>query len=138
MAVGCLYLAGLFTLHAGIVMEPYLQGVTSSNVWVMVECDLVMIRPWWLSMARRQSMGLGARSVYEVATNGKTYVHRVLLRGLKPSTRYHYQVSHDGEVTKDTSFFQRPSGNAIYVCVYLRFSVDGTSSGSSGGVVVKP
>ncbi len=103
MAVGCLYLAGLFTLHAGIVMEPYLQGVTSSNVWVMVECDsddkAVVVE-----YGETAEYGARARSVYEVATNGKTYVHRVLLRGLKPSTRYHYRVSHDGEVTKDTSF----------------------------------
>lgn len=87
---------------AGFVMSPYLQGVTSGTVYVMVECttrDSVTIQ---YGPDANYSRSAAAQSI--VQTTGRTYVHSILLQGLSPGTTYHYRARQSGLYSPDSHF----------------------------------
>jgi predicted phosphodiesterase len=78
--------------QAKILMTPYLQSVTTSSVYVLVECDSQ--DTVWVDYGRTMAYGRTAIASAVSVTDAKvpTYVHKILLKGLKPNTGYYYQV----------------------------------------------
>jgi len=89
---------------SGFVMDPYLQGLSATSVFVLVEStttDTVTVQfSGDLSYAR------SARTCQVTATTAAppTYVHRILLDSLSPGTAYHYRALQDGDVSAEESF----------------------------------
>lgn len=86
----------LFTniISAKVLMKPYLQGLSSNGVIVMVETDSkdkvkisFEIKSQNLDFQEAES-----DNFKETDANPKTYVHRVNLKGLKANTRYVYNL----------------------------------------------
>lgn len=79
-------------LHSGsdIIMPPYLQGVTPRSIYVMVESKTS--DPLTVDYGETVAFGNHASTHSVETTTEDTYVHRILLTGLKPNMCYHYQV----------------------------------------------
>jgi predicted phosphodiesterase len=80
------------TGHGKILMTPWLQSVTTSSIYILVECDkkdTVII-----SYGQSPSYGFKARTANISSTTASpaTYVHKVLLKGLSPNTTYYYKA----------------------------------------------
>jgi hypothetical protein len=91
-----------FSPAAGIVIPPYLQGVTSGSVYVMVECttqDSVTIQ-----YGPDANYGWSAATGGIAQTTGGTYVHSILIQGLSPNTTYHYRARQAGLTSPDSHF----------------------------------
>jgi predicted phosphodiesterase len=78
--------------QAKILMTPYLQSVTTNSVYVLVECDTK--DTVWVDYGRTAAYGRSAMASIVSVTDAKvpTYVHKVLLTGLKPNNGYYYQA----------------------------------------------
>lgn len=86
-----LFLIGIGA-QAKILMTPYLQNVTTNSVYVLVECDTK--DTVWVDYGRLMAYGRTATASVISETSAKipTYVHKILLTGLKPNNGYYYQV----------------------------------------------
>ncbi|MCX6305789.1 MAG: metallophosphoesterase [Bacteroidetes bacterium] len=89
---------------AKIVMTPYLQSVTQTSVYVLVECD--NSAQVTVMYGLTPEYGLMARTEIAEATTAKrtTYVHKVLLQGLMPGSRYYYQATQGKSISKVAAF----------------------------------
>jgi hypothetical protein len=68
----------------------YLQAVTSNSVYVMAESQETV--PLRVDYKPAGSQGNSAFTTSTRATTGGTYIHRILLTGLKPDTTYCYRL----------------------------------------------
>jgi len=89
---------------AGFVMDPYLQGLSTTSVFVLVEStttDTVTVQ-----FSADLSLTRSARTCGIMATTASpaTYVHRILLDSLSPGTAYQYRALQDGDVSAEKSF----------------------------------
>ena len=87
---------------AGLLMSPYLQALTPTSVYVMVESssqDTVTVR-----YGADTTYGMFARTESIVGTTGSTYVHRILVQGLSPTTLYHYCAGQGNIYSADSHF----------------------------------
>ena len=91
-------------LFAGIIMTPYLQAVTPTSVYVLIECDNADTVSVHFGLTKE--FGMTARTGIIAMTKARpsTFVHKVLLQGLTPSTRYHYFASQGESVTREAAF----------------------------------
>lgn len=85
------------TLNAKVLMKPYLQGLHSEGVTVMVETDSkekVTIQYNQISLKKDNSNLKKAETENIKETDSKiiTYVHRVVIKGLIPNTKYDYSM----------------------------------------------
>lgn len=78
--------------QAKILMTPYLQAVTTHSVYVLVECDTK--DTVWVEYGRSAAYGRTATASIISVTSAKvpTYIHKILLTGLKPNSTYYYQA----------------------------------------------
>jgi hypothetical protein len=88
-----------------IVTGPYLQNVTPCSIVIMWETDT--------SEEGRVDYGESDRFGNSIPSRGKdnekgTYIHEVILEGLRPGTLYHYQVSAGGGDGQNGSFRTAP------------------------------
>jgi len=91
--------------QAATVMSPYLQAVTATSIYVLVECDSTDAVK--VEYGPTDAYGAVAATEKAVATDGsnpQTYVHNIKLTGLQLNTVYHYRVSQGGEPTADQTF----------------------------------
>jgi len=85
----------LFIVFAGystIIMKPYLQAVTTTSIYVMVECDnrnTVVVK-----YGPSDTYGDMAKTEFIATTTASpvTYIHKIKLQGLSAGTRYFYQA----------------------------------------------
>jgi hypothetical protein len=103
-----LLLLSLITLnlHAGISMQPYLMGVTSNSVYVLVECtttNTVTVNYGFSTL-----YGMSATSQFYTATLNSTYVHKIKLTGLLPDSVYHFQAVQLTSTSSDSYFRTAP------------------------------
>lgn len=75
-----------------ILMKPYLQAVTTTSIYVMVECsspDVVSV-----NFGLTQFYGFSAKTEIITTTTASpgTYVHKVKLTGLTADTKYFYEA----------------------------------------------
>ena len=95
-----------FNLHASISMQPYLMGVTSNSVYVLVECSTT--DPVTINYGLTTSYGMAATDELYTATLGATYVHKIKLTGLSPDMVYHYQAVQLTSTSTDSYFRTAP------------------------------
>lgn len=88
-----------------ILMPPYLQAVSTSEVYVMVEADSK--EPVKVTYYLPDSTELSKSTTFYIETNanpGNTYVHRIKIDNLKPATTYPYTVSQNTKPSQHFSF----------------------------------
>jgi len=95
-----------------ILMSPYLQGVTTNSIYVLVECsttDTVVVE-----YSLTGSYGLRARTESCDTTTNSTYVHNIKISGLSPNTLYHYRALQKGAASGDATFRTAPNPGTSY------------------------
>ncbi|MDR3667335.1 MAG: metallophosphoesterase [Ignavibacteriaceae bacterium] len=103
-----IFLLFIANLHATISMQPYLMGVTSNSVYVLVECSTT--DPVTVSYGLTASYGNTATDeLYSTtAASPVTYVHKIKLTGLSSGTVYHYQAVQLTSTSADYNFQTAP------------------------------
>jgi hypothetical protein len=98
----------IINLHANITMQPYLMGVTTNSVYVLVECST--IDPVTVNYGLTTSYGNSAVDELYSATTASpvTYVHKIKLTGLLPNNIYHYQAIQLTSTSSDYNFRTAP------------------------------
>ena len=94
-------------LYGSFVMSPYLQGVTRSSVYVLIEStvqDTVVV----LYGTGAAPSAMAAKSTMIVPTTGSTYVHKVWITGLNPNTLYHYRAVQNADTSVEAAFRTAP------------------------------
>ena len=88
-------------------MKPYLQAVTTSSVYVLLECTTTdTVTAEW---GPTTSYGSAATTEFYLTTNSSTYVHRVKLTNLSANTLYHYRAGQAGAWSADSTFTTAPN-----------------------------
>ena len=98
----------LFVLNvqASISMQPYLMGVTTNSVYVLVECSTT--DPVTVKYGLTTSYGMTSTDEIYSATLSPTYVHKIKLAGLSPDTIYHFQAVQLTSTSTDSYFRTAP------------------------------
>jgi hypothetical protein len=94
-------------VNAAIIMQPYLMGVQSNSVWVLVECtttDSVII-----DYGLTNSYGSTAKTSIISTTTNTTYVHKINLTGLSTNTVYYYRARQLSSTSGGYSFITAPN-----------------------------
>ena len=100
-------LIGLAHTHAAVIIGPWLEGDTTTNVDVLVECDSAAA----MTVNYGLTTNYGSSAVTAVAnttTNGVDVIHRIKLAGLQSNTLYHYQLAGQGANSADYTFSTVP------------------------------
>jgi predicted phosphodiesterase len=122
-----LFIAVNIQLHAKIIMTPYLQAVTSTSVYVMVECD----KPDTVTVnyGLTPDYGLMAKTEIIALTGAKpvTYVHKVQLKGLLPGSKYYYTSFQGKSDSKGAAFYTAVIGGTPYRMVWMADCRTGTA-----------
>jgi hypothetical protein len=89
---------------AEILMQPYLQAVTTNSIYVMVECsttDTVTV-----SYGTSLSFGEIAKTklISTTTSTTPTYVHKIQLTGLQSNTLYYYMASQGSSASSAFTF----------------------------------
>ena len=115
-----LLLSCVVCARADIRTGPWLQAVTETSIYVLLECDTT--DPATVHYGTSGSYGVTASTESIKTTGYYTYkpVHRVKLTGLQPDTLYHYRASHGGSVSADFTF-----RTAVQAGTAFRFAVMG-------------
>ncbi len=90
-----------YNVNAKVLMRPYLQGLTSNEILIMVETDSQeKVKINYISKTNG-SINQTIESSYfkETETTPKTYVHRVVLNNLDANSEYTYSLK-----TNDTNY----------------------------------
>lgn len=104
--------------YSSLVMQPYLQALSSNSAYVCVECtvaDTVTI-----NYGTTVSFGSNARTSIISTTGGSTYVHKILLNNLTANTLYYYRAVQGSSVSSTFSFH-----SAVLPGTGFRFAVMG-------------
>ncbi len=89
--------------HATVVVGPFLEGVTTTNAYVLVECDSTATMT--NSYGTTTDYGSVATTAFTKTTGYGSYVaHRIKLTNLSPDTLYHYQLTGQGFTSADYTF----------------------------------
>ena len=99
-------LASAFAQSHSLLLTPYLQGVTTSSIYVLVEsasADTLAVE-----YGATSKYGSRARTESIEQTSEHTFVHNVKLRGLSPNSVYHYRAVLADTVSQDVSFRTAP------------------------------
>jgi predicted phosphodiesterase len=95
-----------------MLVPPYLQAVTTSSVYVLVESsstDAITVE-----YGLTKTYGFQARTASCDTTSDSTFVHNVKISGLSPNTRYHYRAVEKGVESKDASFQTAPNAGTSF------------------------
>ncbi len=97
---------GLLPTQATLVYGPMLQGGTTTNLYVLVECTTNATSPMTVNYGTTTAYSASAStaSVANSSASPVTYVHRIKLTGLQPNTLYHYQLTGQGTTSIDYTF----------------------------------
>lgn len=92
--------------QATVVRGPMLQGATTTNIYVLVECTTNANSPMTVNFGTTTAYGSSASTLSAVVSSASptTYVHRIKLTGLQPNTLYHYQLAGQSAPATDYSF----------------------------------
>jgi predicted phosphodiesterase len=100
----------LLLIHAplsmgGILMGPYLQALTPTSVYVLVETDSPGDITVEYGTTPELGLSAGTESVALTTAWPVTYVHRIPLRDLSPETEYYYRAG-EGNLFSEVSHFR--------------------------------
>ncbi|MCX6927052.1 MAG: hypothetical protein NT154_28180, partial [Verrucomicrobia bacterium] len=94
---------GLLPAHAAVVIGPWLEGDTTTNVDVLVECDSAAVMT--VNYGVTTNYGASAFTTVTNSTgNGSDFIHRIKLTGLQSNMLYHYQLEGQGASAADFNF----------------------------------
>ena len=106
-------LLSLAPAHAAPIVGPWLEGDSTTNVDVLVECD----------SAASVTVNYGATTNYGLSAStsvcwtnthqGADFIHRVTLPGLQANLVYHYQLAGQGGSAVDCNFATMPLTNLV-------------------------
>lgn len=94
---------GLMPTRAAVIVGPYLEGATTTNAYVLVECDSTATMTNYYGTTTNYG-STAITSVTKSTGAGTTNVHRIKLTGLTPNTLYHYQLVGQGTTSPDYTF----------------------------------
>ena len=98
---------GLLHAHAAVIIGPWLEGDTTTNVDVLVECNSAAAMT--VSYGLTTNYGSSAVTAVTNATgNGSNVIHRIKLAGLQSNALYHYQLAGQGPNSADYTFSTVP------------------------------
>ncbi len=117
--------------RADLIMRPYLQAVSTTGIWVLVECDTTNAATVEYGLA--PAFGRTATTAFFLTTSATTYVHRVPLTGLQPGTRYHYRAAQGGAPSADAAFHTAVSTGTAF---RFAFTADFQSPASNQDAIV--
>jgi len=92
------------TSVAAMQMSPYLQAVTPSSVYVLVEDDSTTPVTVDYGLTTAYGMTATTESTATTTASPATYVHNIKLTGLQPNTLYHYRAFQSGVYSNDYTF----------------------------------
>ena len=93
-----------FQLTARILMTPYLQAVTETSVYVLVECDKPDTVQVYFGLTPEYGFAAKTEIISLTSAKPATYVHKIRLSGLNPATRYYYHASQGKSDSKPAAF----------------------------------
>ena len=104
MKITTFFLIALFfgEIYSAIIMQPYLMGVQTNSVWVLVECsttDTVIV-----DYGTTPSYGSSAKTFSISTTTNLTYVHKIYVNGLNENTNYFYRARQLSSVSNGYQF----------------------------------
>jgi hypothetical protein len=99
----------LLTAQATVIVGPYVEGVTTTNAYVLAECDST--NALTVNYGTTPSYGATATTAFTLSTTNPPYVvHRVKLTGLTTNTLYNYQLT--GQDVTPVNYTFRTLANA--------------------------
>ncbi len=109
-------------VYAEILTKPYLQAVTASSIYVLVETNSA--ESLMVDYGTTKKYGSKSKDEFYVKTQKKksTYVHRIKLKGLQANTKYYYKVTGKGKVIGKSSFTSAANPETSF-----KFAVQGDS-----------
>jgi hypothetical protein len=103
------------SLNAKILMTPYLQGVTSKSIYVMVETDSKNdVQVEYSKENDKNTYTAQTAFFVPVKEKSNVYVHRVLLDNLEGATRYKYEVINGNGQTYAGTFTTAPKEGGVF------------------------
>lgn len=91
-------------VQADIVMTPYLQAVTKSSIYVLVECSTQDTVTVMYGLTSSYGSSAKTESIENTAASPVTYVHNVKLSGLQTNTFYYYKAVQGSSSSQGFSF----------------------------------
>ena len=114
-------------LFSRIIMTPYLQAVTATSVFILVECD--QLDTVTVTYGLTPEFGLSARTEIIAATDAKpmTFVHKIWLKKLNPASKYYYQTTQGKSASKGASFYTAATQGMPFRLVWMADCRTGTA-----------
>lgn len=98
-----IFIAFRASADAKVLMQPYLQGLDSESVFVMVETDSK--KPVTVKFGEDKTLPMQANTLFYMPTTENTYVHKIYIQNLNPGSKYYYQAVH-GDYQSVTAEFR--------------------------------
>jgi hypothetical protein len=89
-----------------MIMQPYLQAVTTNSIYVLVESATT--DPITVEYGSSATYGKNVQTEYCDTTTNATFVHNIKISGLSANKLYHYRAVSKGTVSHDATFRTAP------------------------------
>jgi hypothetical protein len=110
--LACLLL-GPLPAHAAVVIGPWLEGDTTTNVDVLVECDSADAMSVDYGLTTNYGMSAGTSICWTNTKSPSDFIHRIKLPGLQPNVLYHYRLTGQGATPTDFNFATMAPTNLV-------------------------
>jgi len=107
----------ILPLRAEIIIQPYLQAMTPTSVYLLIESDSKAEVRVLYGEDENTSMFHNTNFFLQTTAKKPSYVHRIELDGLKPGTKYYYRVMQEGTDTQLESFTTPRNDGHLMVAV---------------------
>jgi hypothetical protein len=95
---------GLLPAQAAVIVGPWLEGDSTTNVDVIVECDSAASMTVNYGTTTNFGMSAATSSCWTNSNSAFDFIHRITLTGLQSNTNYHYQLAGQGAAAADYTF----------------------------------
>ena len=104
---------GLVHAQAAAIVGPWLEGDTTTNVDVLVECDSAAAMTVNYGTTSNYGLSAATSSCWTNPGCGSDFIHRITLAGLQSNAVYHYQLAGQGAAAADYNFGTMPPTNLV-------------------------
>jgi hypothetical protein len=106
-------LAGLLQADAAVIVGPWLEGDSTTNVDVLVECDSAADMTVNYGTTTNLGMSAATSNCWTNSGAASDFIHRITLTGLQPNAVYYYQLTGQGAAATDYNFATMPPTNLV-------------------------
>ena len=106
-------LMGLLQGHSAVIVGPWLEGDTTTNVDVLVECDSPATMTVRYGLTTNFEMSATTLVCWTNAQTEADFIHRLRVTGLQPNAIYHYQLTGQGAAAADYILATMPPTNLV-------------------------